>query len=255
MKAVSLQSGSNGNCIYVETDDLRILFDAGISGIQAEQRLRSIGRDIRDVDCVLISHDHSDHTRCAGVFSRKFGHDLWMTEKTREKIASFGSIGRLGRVCNFTAGEILSFNDTTIETIPTPHDGVDGAIFIVSDGRARLGIMTDLGHLFSGLHELVASLDGVFLESNYDVSMLENGPYPHFLKKRISGSGGHISNIEAAELLAPAFRGKLRWACLSHLSEQNNTPRVAIATHRAVLGGEVDLTVASRYQISSVLSL
>lgn len=254
MKAVSLQSGSNGNCIYVETKDLRILFDAGISGIQAEERLRTIGRDIRDVDCLVISHDHTDHARCAGIFSRKYGLDVRMTRKTHSAVMSSGGCGPTG-ISHFEPGEIISFGGTVIETIPTPHDGVDGVAFVVDDSRSRLGILTDLGHVFDGLPELMMELDGVFLESNYDVSMLENGPYPAFLKKRIKGPGGHISNVESAALLSRAFAGRLKWACLAHLSEQNNSHAIAVATHRAVLGAGVALSVASRYGISSLLSL
>ncbi|MCK4537801.1 MAG: MBL fold metallo-hydrolase [Candidatus Krumholzibacteria bacterium] len=255
MKAVSLQSGSNGNCIYVETDDVRILFDAGISGIQAENRLKTIGRDIRDVDCVIISHDHSDHTRCAGIFSRKYDLDVRMTPKTYSTVNSRGLCGRFQNISHFNAGEVIRFNNTVIETVPTPHDGVDGVVFVVDDSRRRLGVLTDLGHVFDGLPELLMSLDGVYLESNYDVSMLENGPYPAFLKKRITGDGGHISNIEAADLLSPAFGRKLKWASLAHLSEQNNDPETALDTHRNILGNNVELSVASRYRVSSILSL
>ena len=255
MKAVSLQSGSNGNCIYVETDDVRILFDAGISGIQAERRLEEIGRDIRDVDCVIISHDHWDHARCAAIFSRKYSLDVWMTPKTYSKVNSSGAFGRFHELSHFGAGEILRFNNTSVITIPTPHDAVDGVAFIVDDSRSRLGVLTDLGHIFDGLPELLMSLNGVFLESNYDVSMLENGPYPAFLKNRIKGKSGHISNIESANLLSPAFRKKLKWACLAHLSEQNNTPRTALDTHRNIIGSGAELSVASRYSVSTVLSL
>ena len=255
MKAVSLQSGSNGNCIYVETDDVRILFDAGISGIQAEKRLKTIGRDIRDIDCVVISHDHSDHTRCAGIFSRKYGLDVWMTPMTYSTVDSRGFCGQFRKLSHFTAGESVRFGNTVIETVSTPHDGVDGVVFVVDDSHSRLGVLTDLGHVFDGLPELVMGLDGVFLESNYDVSMLEKGPYPAFLKKRIAGMGGHISNIEAADLLLPAFSRRLKWACLAHLSEQNNDPRTALDTHRDVLGSNVELSVASRYSVSSLLSL
>jgi len=255
MKAVSLQSGSNGNCIYVETEDLRILFDAGISGIQAEERLRTIGRDIRNVDCLVISHDHTDHARCAGIFSRKYGLDVRMTRKTHSAVMSSGGCGPIRGVSHFEPGEIISFGGTVIETIPTPHDGVDGVAFVVEDSRCRLGVLTDLGHVFDGLPELVTELDGVFLESNYDVSMLENGSYPAFLKKRIKGPGGHISNVESAALLSRAFAGRLKWACLAHLSEQNNSPAIAVATHRAVLGARASLSVASRHGISSLLSL
>ena len=173
MIAVSLQSGSNGNCIYVETRDARILFDAGISGVQAQRRLRSIGRDIRDVDCLFISHDHSDHTGCAGVFSRKFGIPVWMTPRTLAAL-------REGRGCfrelsHFEAGECMQIGETVIETVPTPHDGVDGVVFVVEDGRRRLGVLTDIGHVFAGFPGLVAGLDGVFLESNYETRLLETG--------------------------------------------------------------------------------
>ncbi|MBU8923257.1 MAG: MBL fold metallo-hydrolase [Bacteroidales bacterium] len=255
MKAVSLQSGSNGNCIYVETDDVRILLDAGISGIKAENRLKTIGRDIRDIDCVVISHDHSDHTRCAGIFSRKYDLNVWMTPTTYSTVDSRGFCGLFRNLSHFNAGESVRFGKTVIETFPTPHDGVDGVAFVVDDSRNRLGVLTDLGHVFDGLQELIMGLDGVFLESNYDVSMLENGPYPAFLKKRITGDGGHISNIEAAGLLLPAFSQKLKWASLAHLSEQNNDPQTAIDTHRDVLGNNVELSVASRYRVSSLLSL
>lgn len=253
--AVSLQSGSNGNCIYVETGDVRILFDAGISGIQAEKRLAAVGRDIRDVDCIFISHDHSDHARCAGIFSRKYSLDLWITPKTQAAAISRGTGGPYHKIFHFNSGESVRFGNTLVETVPTPHDGVDGVGFIVDNGRIRLGVLTDLGHVFDGLQELLTGLDGVFLESNYDVEMLESGPYPAFLKERIKGRGGHISNIEAAGLLAPAFRKNLKWACLSHLSEQNNDPQTALATHRSILGDDVSLNMASRYEVSPLLSL
>jgi phosphoribosyl 1,2-cyclic phosphodiesterase len=253
MLAVSLQSGSNGNCIYVETRDARILIDAGISGIQAERRLRSIGRDIRDVDCLFISHDHSDHTSCAGVFSRKYGIPVWMTRRTLSALRE--GPGDFRDLSHFERGECLEIGRTVIETVPTPHDGVDGVVFVVEDGRRRLGVLTDIGHVFDGFPDLVAGLDGVFLESNYETRLLEAGPYPAFLKARIKGPGGHISNDESALLLERAFRRRLTWACLAHLSEQNNNPRTALSTHRRVLGEGAELCVASRYRVSPVLEL
>ncbi|MDD3642935.1 MAG: MBL fold metallo-hydrolase [Candidatus Krumholzibacteria bacterium] len=253
MIAASLQSGSSGNCIYVETRDARILFDAGISGVQAERRLRSIGREMRDVDCLFISHDHSDHTSCAGVFSRKYGIPVRMTRKTlaalREGRASFGELS------HFERGECIQIGQTVVETIPTPHDGADGVVFVVQDDRRRLGVLTDIGHVFAGFPELVAGLDGVFLESNYETRLLESGPYPAFLKARIRGPGGHLSNDESALLLERAFRCRLRWACLAHLSEQNNDPRTALRAHRRVLGDGVELCIAGRYEVSPILSL
>ncbi|MBI5640735.1 MAG: MBL fold metallo-hydrolase [Nitrospirae bacterium] len=253
MIALSLQSGSSGNCIYVETGPVRLLFDAGICGIQAETRLAALGRDIRDVNAVIISHDHSDHVRYAGVYQRKYGLPVYATSKTMECAVRRYPMGRMNDVRIFRAEEALCFEGVSVETIPTPHDGVDGVAFVVDSKGKRLGIMTDLGHVFDGLNEAIPSLDGVFIESNYDPDMLLRGPYPSFLKKRIQGPGGHISNLEAAELLTSGKR--LRWACLSHLSGENNTPALAVETHRKVLGRDFVLHTASRSSGSAILTL
>ena len=255
MLAISLQSGSNGNCIYVEANGVRLLFDAGISGIRARERLALGGRAISAVDAVLISHDHADHTRCMGVYHRKFGLPIHLTPRTLDAAEARIPLGRIGDVRLFEAGNVLRFGEVSVETIPTPHDGVDGVAFVVDDGRHRLGVLTDLGHPFPGLHEVIASLDAVFLESNYDPDMLVKGPYPAFLKRRIRGRGGHLSNVEAAELLRSAAGGRLKWACLAHLSEQNNDPDLALRTHRGILGNRFPIHVAGRYEATRVLSV
>ena len=255
MRLISLQSGSNGNCIYVEGDRTRLLFDAGISGKMAEQRLGQTGRDIRAVDAVIISHDHSDHSSRAGVFQRKFGIPLHITGPTLAAANRHDRLGRLTRVHEFSAGDVLQFDGLQVQTVPTPHDGVDGVAFVVTDGRSRLGIFTDLGHVFPGLTRIIASLDALLIESNFDTEMLETGPYPAFLKRRVQGSGGHLSNAETAALLAEAGGERLKWACLGHLSEQNNTASLALATVRASVGEGLTLHLASRYGVSEVLEL
>ncbi len=281
MLTIPLQSGSNGNCIYVEagtveTGMVRLLFDAGISGIRAKERLARFGRRIEDVDAVVISHDHSDHTSTMGVFHRKFGLPIWVTRHTFEAAGRRRALGNIEAVHHFQAGATLRFaarphnrpagrnitggsgGEVLVETIPTPHDGVDGVGFVVQHEGSRLGILTDLGHRFDGLDAVVASLDAVLLESNYDPEMLDRGPYPEFLKARIRGSGGHISNRVAAELLRDAG-GRMRWACLAHLSEDNNSPRVAVQTHAKILdnagGRRITLLVASRYDATGVLEV
>jgi phosphoribosyl 1,2-cyclic phosphodiesterase len=141
-----------------------------------------------------------------------------------------------------------------VQTIATPHDGADGVVFIVEHADQRIGILTDLGHVFPGLRDVLLSLDGVVIESNYDVNMLENGSYPERVKKRIRGKGGHLSNEEAADLLSGTLLFKrLKWACLCHLSEENNSPTKALATHRRRLGDSITLHVASRYGASEVM--
>lgn len=255
LRIISLQSGSNGNCIYVEAGGVRLLFDAGISGATAAERLALHGRDIRQVDALIISHDHSDHIRSAGIFQRKFGIPLYVTSRTLAAAQTKCSLGKLGEVQHFRSSGSIRFGGVTVHTVPTPHDGEDGTVFIVDDGRCRLGIMTDLGHVFQDLGRLIASCDAVLLESNYDPLMLANGPYPRYLKERIKGPRGHISNREAAELLGTALGSRLRWACIGHLSEQNNSPDVALRTHREVNGSRLEVRVASRYGASAVMEL
>ena len=254
MRVIPLQSGSNGNCIYVETDGVKLLFDAGISGIQAKQRLELHGRDVTSVDAVLISHDHVDHSRSMGVYHRKFGLPIYVTADTY-RAASRYKLGEIEHLNHFSAGETLRFGEVVVETISTPHDGADGVVFVVDDGKHRLGVMTDLGHVFGELEGIIGSLDAVVLESNYDPEMLASGPYPDWLKGRIEGPAGHISNHEAAELLRVAASKRMKWACLAHLSHDNNAPDLALDTHRKIVGKRLPLFVATRYEPTSILEV
>ncbi len=256
MIAISLQSGSSGNCTYIETGGVRLLIDAGITGVQAQDRLAMHGRDIREVDAVIISHDHGDHIRHAGVYQRKFGIPIYVTSATLAAASARCNLGKLTDVRAFRACDKIRLGEVIVHAIPTPHDGVDGSVFVVEAGKKRLGVLTDLGHVFKDLIQIVSSLDAVFLESNYDPDMLAAGPYPAYLKQRIRGPHGHLSNIEAAEILRRAAAEKrLQWACLSHLSEENNRPDVALKTHREVTSGEVPLTVAPRYQSTEIFTV
>lgn len=250
MKIIVLQSGSNGNSVYVESNGTRVLLDAGISGVQAQTRLAAFDRDIRDVDGVVISHDHFDHSRCLGVYQRKFQLPVYVTEPTLMAADQRCQLGTLDDIRYFSSGDTLRFDGLAVQTVPTPHDGADGVAFVIDDGTDRVGVLTDLGYPFDGLDEIVGSLNGVLLESNYDPQLLEDGSYPEFLKRRIRGPGGHLSNDEAARLLAAA--PKLRWVCLGHLSENNNRPHLALEATQTVLGERVAVHVASRYEPTGV---
>lgn len=253
MVVISLQSGSNGNCTYVETGAVKLLFDAGITGSQAAERLSAFGRDIRDVDALIISHDHSDHVRHAGVYQRKYGTPVYITRRTLGSSSGKYAMGKLNNINYFNAGETINFNNVSVQTVPTPHDAADSSAFVVSSGHKRLGIMTDLGHAFRELSTIIPTLDGIFIESNYDPDMLASGPYPAFLKQRIQGPEGHLSNREAAELLLTG--GRLKWACLAHLSSNNNNPEAALRTHREIVGDRLSLFTASRFAPTGILNL
>ncbi len=255
MKIIALQSGSHGNCFYVEADGVRLLVDAGISGRQAQLRLKTHGRDIHRVDALLVSHDHRDHAGCMGVFQRKFGVPVYATRGTMQAAQRRLHLGQMQDVREVVPGSPVEFGHVVVHTLPTPHDGADGVAFVIQDARHRVGILTDLGHVFAELPPLLDTLDAVVLESNYDPTLLAEGRYPEFLQRRIRGPGGHLSNEEAGELLR-AIRGKrLQWACLAHLSADNNRPELAQATHRRMWGPRFELFVATRDHASEVLEV
>ena len=260
MKVISLQSGSSGNSFFVETSEYRLLFDAGISFRSARERLACHDREISAVDAIFITHDHGDHIRCLNAFHNKLQVPVYMTHRTFSAARNAGKISDLKHKRFFNAGESVSLQrngrGVVIHSIPTPHDSADGVAFVVEDDEGqRIGILTDLGHVFDGLREVLKSLDAVVIESNYDDEMLEFGQYPWRLKQRIRGRGGHLSNVEAAELISEFGSQRLKWACLCHLSKDNNCPEVARRTHQQILGDDFQIHVASRDQVSGVFEI
>ena len=253
MLTFSLQSGSNGNAIYVEANGTRLLFDAGISGRMAERRMAVHGRDIRDVDGLIVSHNHDDHVRCAGVYQRKYKLPIHMTHRTHA--ATWCNLGKLSDVRYFRSGDTITFDDVTVHTIPTKHDAADGVGFVVECEGKRLGILTDLGHPFAGLQDVLESVDAAYLECNYDSDMLDTGPYPARLKARIRGAGGHLSNDESAMLTDACGRRRPRWIDVAHLSDENNHPDLAIRAVQRAVGHDYPVFLASRRQSSELLTL
>ncbi len=253
MKSISLQSGSNGNAIYVEADGVRLLFDAGISGRQARERLARYDRSIREVDAVIISHDHADHIRCAGIWHRLFGLPVYMTKKTLRAVRV--NLGRFKYLNFFESGDSLAFGRVIVHTIPTPHDAADGVVFVVQHNGKKLGICTDVGYPFPALQRALEEVDAVYLESNYDPCMLDVGPYPEYLKVRIRGRGGHISNEEAAKMVAACNAKRPKWIAVSHLSGENNTPELAVETQQKAVGMNYPVFVARRDGVSDLLEV
>ncbi len=232
---------------------MRLLFDAGISGLQAQRRMELHKRDIRRVDALIISHEHQDHIKSAGIFQRKFSHPIYMTKATRK--ATWCKLGQLSDVRHFNSGDTLTFGNVSVYTIKTAHDAVDGVAFVVECEGKRLGILTDLGHTFDGLAGTLASLDAAYLESNYDPDMLENGGYPFQLKERIRGGAGHIGNHEAAALLKACGKDVPKWVAVAHLSQENNHPELAISAQRDAVGRDYPVHHASRSGVTDVLEV
>ncbi len=221
--AASLNSGSNGNCYYVGNDNEAVLIDAGISCRETEIRMKRLGLSLRKVKGIFISHEHSDHINGVSVLSKKYQLPVYATPETKNE-------GRLKikdhLSYTFNAYEPISVGNLSVVPFPKIHDASDPHSFIVSSATVNVGVFTDIGVACEHVVKNFQKCHAVFLESNYDEFMLENGRYPIHLKNRIRDGKGHLSNRQALNLFLqyrPAFMSHL---LLSHLSAENNTQKL-----------------------------
>jgi phosphoribosyl 1,2-cyclic phosphodiesterase len=250
LRLVPLGSGSQGNATLVEFDGVRVLVDAGFSARGLERALRQIGVDPASVDAVLLTHEHQDHARGAERFSVKHGVPL---------ICSHETLTALDRSpVDFAEWRMLPEDGRTrvgpveIEAFAVPHDAVRPVGYVLMADGVRVGIATDLGHATSLVVERLRGCEVIMVEANHDPEMLIRGPYPWQLKQRVGGRMGHLSNRDAASLLARTVGSDCRAVVLAHLSCKNNRPELARqAAARAVAaagGGRADVRVASPLQ-------
>ncbi|MFL5740116.1 MAG: MBL fold metallo-hydrolase [Flavisolibacter sp.] len=240
----SLNSGSNGNCYYVGTEREAILVDAGISCREIEKRMKRLGLSMDKVRAVFISHEHSDHIRGLETLSKKFHLPVFITRDTLR----FGRL-RLepSRTFGFQAGEVIQFGELSVTAFSKLHDAADPFSFLVSSNGVSVGVFTDIGKPCEQVIHHFKQCHAAFLESNYDDHLLEQGNYPHHLKRRIRSEHGHLSNQQALQLFLehrPSFMNHL---ILSHLSQNNNCPKLVEELFVQHACG-VRITVASRYQ-------
>jgi phosphoribosyl 1,2-cyclic phosphodiesterase len=256
LKIASIASGSNGNCYYIENDDDAILIDAGISARQIVARMNNLGLSMSKVRGVFISHEHTDHVRGVDVLSRQYSVPVFMTQKT---YSSYGNIIKDSLLNFFSPEEQVKFGKIHVNPFLKSHDAAEPCSFSVSSERRNVAVMTDIGLKCSNVISHIKNADAVFLESNYDDHMLQTGTYPAFLKARIFSDLGHLSNTQAALIALEHASSRLRHIFLSHISENNNTPELALHTfnhfteHRKDLNPE--LIIASRHKESSLVSL
>jgi phosphoribosyl 1,2-cyclic phosphodiesterase len=239
-----LASGSKGNATYVSDGTTSILFDAGLSGIEVQRRLSSAGLCIENLDAIIVSHEHDDHIRGVGVLSRRFDLPVYVSSKTR-KAAKM--LGKIAKIEHFKCGSGFCINGLNIHPFSISHDAKDPAGFTVKLNGSKVGIATDLGVATSMVKEHLKDCSVLILEANHDPTMLAQGPYPWPLKQRIKGRTGHLSNIEARELLSEIKHSKLERVILAHLSEENNTPQKALSEVGLALNGcNAGLSVATQ---------
>jgi len=230
-----LGSGSQGNCILVESGSTVLLLDAGFSGKEIRRRLGLIGRAIEDVTAILLTHEHSDHITGAGVLSRQVGLPIYANPATHR--AAESRIGNVQQRLDFAAGEAFSINGLEIHPFCISHDAADPVGFVLSDGRSSLCCCTDTGKITALIRHTARRCHALILEANYDPQLLADGPYPLPLQQRVRSSHGHLANSAAAKLLSElADDAPLRQVVLAHLSTTNNQPELALACMEEKLG-------------------
>lgn len=225
LRFASLGSGSKGNATLIEAGETRILLDCGFSLRETERRLERLDLEARDLQGVLVTHEHSDHVGGVGVLSRKHELPVWLTTGTlaRSRDADFFTTHIIH------AHDTFQIGDLNIEPFPVPHDAREPCQFVFSDGRKRLGILTDTGCITPHIERTLAGVHGLLLECNYDPDMLRDGPYPQALKQRVAGRLGHLANQQAMKLLVKMDHKQLECLIAMHISENNNSPELVRA--------------------------
>jgi phosphoribosyl 1,2-cyclic phosphodiesterase len=256
MRLCLLASGSKGNCLYLETDSCHLLIDAGLSGREALARLSSIGVAPESLDGILIAHEHTDHVRGVGALARRLKIPVLVGSRTHE--AARHVIGKVDLV-EFDPGSAFPFKGLSIDPFPITHDACDPVGFRIEGGEGCIGFATDLGIATRLTQEKLKGCRALVLEFNHDEEMLQNGPYPWHLKQRIRSRHGHLSNAEGASLLEELLHPGLECVFLSHLSEVNNDPALAMTAARELVGGQnlclPGLFLGVQYQASGVLDI
>lgn len=263
MRLCSIASGSSGNCIYVGSDTTHLLVDAGISGKRTELGLRELGLKMEDIDGIFITHEHSDHIAGLGVLARKYGIRLYATKGTIDAIRDTASIGSIPEELfqPIVADEKIVIKDLICNPMKISHDAAEPVAYRIQHGKQKIGIVTDLGTYNDYTIESLRGMDALLLEANHDIHMLQVGPYPYYLKQRILGDRGHLSNERAGQLLCSLIHDKLQAVMLGHLSKENNLPELAYEAVRVEVTMEqgknlaFPMYVASRNEVSRIIHI
>lgn len=264
VRFLSLGSGSSGNCYYLSSGKTSILIDAGIGIKNTRRILRDHGIDVMSLNAVIVTHDHLDHVRSVTYFGEKIGIPVYATADViaginrnyciRQKL--HGSARGIDKHVTFTIG------DFSITPFEVPHDSMDNVGYRIEAGGVTFAIATDCGCITDEIRRYMSGVDYMVIETNYDVMMLENGPYPRPLKERVKSATGHLSNVEAASFVADNYADRLKHVWLCHISKDNNRPEVAAMAVRLaleakgiVVGRDIEVTPLERFVPSEFYQL
>ncbi|MCR5451077.1 MAG: MBL fold metallo-hydrolase [Lachnospiraceae bacterium] len=260
MELFSIASGSSGNCICVGNDTDHVLIDVGISGKKVEAGMNEMGYTTPDMSAILITHEHSDHVSGLGVISRKYSLPVYATQGTIDAIFDMPGLGKLDKDLFHVIKPDVPFllGSLKIKPIRISHDAAEPVAYILSDGKKKIGVITDLGMYDEYIVENISGLSALLLEANHDVRMLEVGRYPYPLKRRILGNKGHLSNELSGQLLGRVLHDNMTHVLLGHLSHENNYPRLAYETVSSEVtlgdnpykGSDFPIDIAGRDRVS-----
>lgn len=258
IKFCNLFSGSSGNSTYIETETAKILIDAGVSCARITRALETLGINFSDIDAILITHEHTDHTKGLTTIAKKFNTPIYATEKTWSQMCSLNVCDS----CRYTFKPNINFEigDATVHPFSIPHDAIDPCGFSILSNGKKVTVATDIGHVEERLITEMTGSDVLLIESNYDNDTLLCGAYPYFLKKRISSDIGHLSNESTSKLVKTLYENGVNKFILGHLSKENNFPELAYQTvlnelNSSTINVPFHLSVAGRDSVDEILEI
>lgn len=257
----SLYSGSSGNCLLIQTSDTKILIDAGESAKKISTALSSMDIDPTQIDAILVTHEHSDHVRGLGTFSKKYDIPVFANSKTWDAMPEQSSKISENNMKKFTIEENFEIGDLKIHPFKIPHDAANPCGFNIFYNDTKISIATDLGHITSNIAHKLEDSKFILLESNYDPEILKCSAYPYLLKRRIAGPNGHLPNSDAGKIVSFLMNSGLESVMLGHLSRENNFPELAYKTVVDTLiddkldCSKIKIDVASRFAPSPTIKL
>lgn len=226
----SLYSGSSGNSLFVESENTKLLVDAGVSSKKIEEALANLEIDPTSIDGILITHEHSDHVQGLGTFAKKFNLPVFVNEKTLDAMPKQKEKISEKNIKLFNINEKFEIGDLKVKPFSIPHDAANPCGFNIFKDDKKISIATDIGHMTNGILKNLEDSIFIMLESNYDPEVLKYSKYPYQLKTRIAGPDGHLSNELAGKTISYLLNSGLNQAVLGHLSKQSNFPELAYKT-------------------------
>lgn len=225
MRFTSLGSGSSGNGLVVESGRTRVLMDCGFPIADTKARLERAGLAPSDLTAIVVTHEHDDHMGGVARFALRYAIPVYLTRGTSQWLPEEFPAVLVRYIDSHTP---FAVDAIAVDPFPVPHDAREPVQYVFSDGSVRLGVVTDLGTVTQHVVEKLSGCEALVIECNHDLDMLMTGPYPDALKRRVAGRFGHLSNADGGRLVAALDRGRLRHLIAAHLSQQNNTPALAV---------------------------